>query len=203
LNSPRIPQTYLLPCGTSVEFTKNTSNTSSSVWHECWIHQEYLKHIFFHMTRVLNSPRISHTYLLPCGTSVEFTKNISNIYYSVVNSTLVPYGIIYVWDILGEFNIRATRKKTCLRYSWWMQHSCHTETDIFEDIIPYGTSVEFTKNTSKISVSVWHECCIHQEYLKHVFFRVARMLNLPRISQNHSSLLRHECWTHQEYLKHI
>ena len=178
-----IPPTHIFP-HLRVEFAKNIPYISSSVWHECWIHQEYLKHIFFRVARVLNSPKIPQTYLLPCGTSVEFTKNTSNISSSIWHECWIrqeyPIHIFFrVARVLNSPRISQTY------------------------IIPYGTSVEFTKNTSKISVSVWHECCIHQEYLKHVFFRVARMLNLPRISQNHSSLLRHECWTHQEYLKHI
>jgi hypothetical protein len=125
----------------------------------------------------------------------------------------------YVWGIFGEFNTRATRKKICLRYSWWIQHSCHTEEDMYgiflanstlkwgkicvggisvcinyhvpspriphTYLLPCGTSVEFTKNTSNISSSIWHECWIRQEYPIHIFFRVARVLNSPRISQTY------------------
>ena len=128
-----IPSTHIFP-HLRVEFAKNIPYISSSVWHECWIHQEYLKHIFFRVARVLNSPRISQTYLLPCGTSVEFTKNTSNMSSSVLNECWIHQEylkiIVHSCGISVEHtkntsNISKT-KYTCNTHFLSLPHECKT-----------------------------------------------------------------------------
>ena len=180
-----IPPTHIFP-HLRVEFAKNIPYISSSVWHECWIHQEYLKHIRFCVARVLNSPRIPQTYLLPCGTSVEFTKNTSKISVSVWHECCIHQ------EYLKHVFFRVARILNSPRIPQ-------------KYMFPCGTSVAFTKNTSSMASSVWHECWIYQEYLKIIVhscgMSVEHTKNTSNISKTKYTCntyflsLSHECKT--------